>query len=112
MLMLMHSASVAYLDMYGVCRPYFHLRQTLTSLFLSPLVHGQPEVAPHSLVGQHDLHYLMVLRCYRILYVSVLACAMVLDKVLSTISCWVIIDRKGGPVQCHYGPTCRPASNI
>ena len=110
--MLIHSALVAYLDMYGVCRPYFHLHQALTSLFLSPLVHGQPEMAPHSLVGQHGLHYLVVLRSYRILFVSVLACAMVLDKVLSTIPYRVIIDRKGRPVQCYYGPTCRPASNI
>ena len=99
--MLMHCALTACLDMYGVCRPYFHLLQALTSLFLSPLVHSQSEMAPHSLVGQHGLHYPVVLRSYRILPVSVLACAVVLDKVLSTIPYRVIIHRKGGPVLCY-----------
>lgn len=73
---------LACLAVYGVRRPYVHLYQALSPLFLPPPVPGQPEMAAHGLVGQHGLCHLMVLRVNRVLHLSVLAGFILLDTVL------------------------------
>ena len=103
---------VACLDMYGLRRTYLNVHQALSSLLLPPPIHGQPEMAAHRLVDQLGLCYLVVYRGNRILHVSVLACPMVLDTVLSTIPCWAVTDLEEGPVQCYHRPTCCHAFDI
>ena len=100
---------VACLAMYGVRRSYVHLYQALPSLLLPPPIFGQPEMAAHRLVGQHDLRHLVVFRVNRVLHFSVLASPILLDTVLSALQCWACTD---GPVQRYHRSTRCPASNI